>query len=243
GVTFAIGELTNKLWRCLSRKWQPKVTAIMESKNVDSISLATFFGKLQEHEMELQRVTLHEQTDENSHSRSQEVRSNDEESDSDIDDETISHLVNKFRKFLRKKGGFRKFHKEDVKDSIKKSKNPKDNTSCHECEKVGHMKYTCPTYLERIENRNKKDSWDIKATEAYIIWDEPEEDTTSTSTSEDEESSKMCLMVQNLNSCQESEQDESSEVNSSDSSSNSDYSPSYDILYGAYVEMHEELKK
>ncbi|KAF1872205.1 hypothetical protein Lal_00039367 [Lupinus albus] len=38
------------------------------------------------------------------------------------------------------------------------------------------------------------------------------------------------------------EQDKSSEVNSSDSSSNSDYSPSYDILYGAYVEMHEELK-
>ncbi|KAF1881732.1 hypothetical protein Lal_00032203, partial [Lupinus albus] len=50
-------------------------------------------------------------------------------------------------------------------------------------------------------------------------------------------------MAQNLNSCQESEQDESSEVNSSDSSSNSDNSPSYDILYGAYVEMHEELKK
>ncbi|KAF1883563.1 hypothetical protein Lal_00037529 [Lupinus albus] len=50
-------------------------------------------------------------------------------------------------------------------------------------------------------------------------------------------------MVQNLNSCQESEQDESSEVNSSDSSYNSDNSPSYDILYGAYVEMHEELKK
>ncbi|KAF1867863.1 hypothetical protein Lal_00012759 [Lupinus albus] len=92
------------------------------------------------------------------------------------------------------------------------------------------MKYTCPTYLKRIEHRNKKDSRDIKATEAYIIWDEPEEDTTSTSTSEDEESSKI-------------EQDESSEVNSSDSSSDFNNSPSYDILYGAYVEMHEELKK
>ncbi|KAF1894652.1 hypothetical protein Lal_00027029 [Lupinus albus] len=250
---FAIGELTNKVLRCLSRKWQPKVTAIMESKYVDSMSLATLFVKLQEHEMEIQRLTLHEQTNENvkrisfkatkSHSRSQEVRSDHEKSDSDIDDETVSHLVNKFRKFLRKKGGFRKFHKEDVKDSIKKSKNPKDNTSFHECGKVGHMKYTCPTYLKRIEHRNKKDYRDIKAIEAYIIWDEPEEDTTSTSTSEDEESSKICLVVQNLNSCQESEQDESSEVNSSDSSSNFDNSPSYDILYGAYVEMHEELKK
>ncbi|KAF1867885.1 hypothetical protein Lal_00012781 [Lupinus albus] len=123
---FDIGDLTNKVLRCLSRKWQPKVTAIMESKNVDSMSLATLFGKLQEHEMELQRLTLHEKTVENvkkisfkatkSHSRSQEVRSDHEESDFDIDDETVSQLVNKFRKFLRKKGGFRKFHKEDAKD-------------------------------------------------------------------------------------------------------------------------------
>ncbi|KAF1884068.1 hypothetical protein Lal_00013028 [Lupinus albus] len=105
------------------------------------------------------------------------------------------------------------------------------------------MKYTRPTYLKRIEQRNKKYSRDIKANDAYIIWDEPEEDTTSTSTSEDEESSKICLMDQNLNSIQESEQGESSEVNSSDSSSNSDNSPTYDILYGPYVEMYEELEK
>ncbi|KAF1867883.1 hypothetical protein Lal_00012779 [Lupinus albus] len=44
-------------------------------------------------------------------------------------------------------------------------------------------------------------------------------------------------------SCQEGEHDESSEVNSSYSSSNSDNSPMHDILYGAYYEMHEELKK
>ncbi|KAF1896036.1 hypothetical protein Lal_00033478 [Lupinus albus] len=91
----------------MQKKWQPKVTAIMESKDVDYMSLATLFGKLQEHEMELQRLTLHEQTDENK-SRSQEVRSDHEESDSDIDDETVFHLVNKFKKLLRKKGGFRR---------------------------------------------------------------------------------------------------------------------------------------
>ncbi|KAF1867922.1 hypothetical protein Lal_00042436 [Lupinus albus] len=44
-------------------------------------------------------------------------------------------------------------------------------------------------------------------------------------------------MGQNLNSCQLSEQNESSE------SYNSDDSPTYDIFYGVYFEMHEELKK
>ncbi|KAF1862526.1 hypothetical protein Lal_00024428, partial [Lupinus albus] len=99
----------------LDRKWKPKVTGIMESKDVYSMSLATLFGKLQEHEMELERLTLYEQTDKN---------------------------------------------------------------------------------IQRIS---------FKATK--------------------------------------SEQYESSEVNSYDSSSNSDNSPTYDILYSAFVEMHEELEK
>ncbi|KAF1877145.1 hypothetical protein Lal_00015806 [Lupinus albus] len=162
-----------------------------------------------------------------SHSRSQEERIDHEEYDSNIDEETISVLVNKFRKSLRKKGGFRKFHKENEKDSIKKSKYPKDKTTCHECGKVCHMRYTCPTYLKRVDCNNMEDSQDIQAKKTYIIWDALDEDTTSTNTLEDEELNKLCLMAQNLNSCQ---------VNSNDS-------PTYDILYGSYVEMHEELKK
>ncbi|KAF1864910.1 hypothetical protein Lal_00031875, partial [Lupinus albus] len=119
------------------------------------------------------------------------------------------------------------FLKEDTKDSIKKSKYPKDKTTCHECGKVGHMRYTCPTYLKRIEHKNKEYSWNIKAKKAYIIWDALKEVSISTSTTEDEESSKLCLMAQNLFLPR---------------NSNYDDSPTFDILYVAYVEMHEELK-
>jgi len=42
---------------------QPKVTAITESKDLSSMSLATLFGKLQEHEMELQRLDQNEESD------------------------------------------------------------------------------------------------------------------------------------------------------------------------------------
>ncbi|KAF1874055.1 hypothetical protein Lal_00041498 [Lupinus albus] len=95
-----------------------------------------------------------------------------------------------------RKGRFKKFHKEYA--------------TCHECGKVGHMRYTCPTYLKKIEHDNKKDSRDFKAKKAYITWDTPEEDITSTRA--DEESNKLCLMVQNLNSSRVIEQDESSEL-------------------------------
>ncbi|MDV3201140.1 MAG: hypothetical protein Q8877_03010, partial [Sweet potato little leaf phytoplasma] len=38
-------------------------TAIMESKDMDTMELATLFGKLQEHEMELSRLGIHEESD------------------------------------------------------------------------------------------------------------------------------------------------------------------------------------
>ena len=63
GKTFQNEDLVNKVLRCLNREWQPKVTAITESQDLSSMSLATLFGKLQEHEMELLRLNQHEETD------------------------------------------------------------------------------------------------------------------------------------------------------------------------------------
>ncbi|KAF1867990.1 hypothetical protein Lal_00042384 [Lupinus albus] len=60
--SFDKGELTNKVLRCLDRNWQPKLTVIMESKDLHSMPLETLFGKFQEHEMELCRLTLHEES-------------------------------------------------------------------------------------------------------------------------------------------------------------------------------------
>ncbi|MCI61068.1 hypothetical protein A2U01_0082324, partial [Trifolium medium] len=39
---------TNKIIRCLSREWQPKVTAIKEANNLNTLDLTTLFGKLEE---------------------------------------------------------------------------------------------------------------------------------------------------------------------------------------------------
>ncbi|KAF1894470.1 hypothetical protein Lal_00043412 [Lupinus albus] len=108
--SFARGELTNKVLRCLDRKWQPRVTAIVESKDLDSMPLATLFGKLQEHEMELGRLTMHEDSDwkkknitlKATTSKSKEEKDNDE-SVSDLDDETTNLLVRKFSKFIKRK--------------------------------------------------------------------------------------------------------------------------------------------
>ena len=60
GKIFPNEDLINKVLRCLSRERQPKVTAIAESRDLTNMSLATLFGNLQEHKMELMRLNQHE---------------------------------------------------------------------------------------------------------------------------------------------------------------------------------------
>nr|KYP59432.1 hypothetical protein KK1_014868 [Cajanus cajan] len=54
GRKFEKEELNLKVLQCLDRSWQTKVTAIEESKDLTSLTLATLFGKLREHERKLQ---------------------------------------------------------------------------------------------------------------------------------------------------------------------------------------------
>uniref|UniRef100_A0A151UDG5 Retrovirus-related Pol polyprotein from transposon TNT 1-94 n=1 Tax=Cajanus cajan TaxID=3821 RepID=A0A151UDG5_CAJCA len=63
GKVFPNEDLINKVLRCLSREWQPKVTVIAESKDLTTMSLASLFGKLQEHDMELMRLSQNENSD------------------------------------------------------------------------------------------------------------------------------------------------------------------------------------
>ena len=56
GKKFQNEDLINQVLRCLSREWKLKATAITESRDLSNMSLATLFGKLQEHNMELLRL-------------------------------------------------------------------------------------------------------------------------------------------------------------------------------------------
>ena len=62
GNPISNGIPTNKVLRCLTRNWQPKVTAIKEANNLTTLDLTTLFGKLEEHEQELNYLGKHERT-------------------------------------------------------------------------------------------------------------------------------------------------------------------------------------
>ena len=58
GKKFDEEELNIKVLKCLNRTWQPKVTAISESKDLTSMTVASLFDKLREHEIEIQRLVV-----------------------------------------------------------------------------------------------------------------------------------------------------------------------------------------
>ena len=63
GKKFGEEELNIKVLKCLDRTWQPKVTAISESKDLTLMTVASLFGKLREHEIEIQRLDVQESED------------------------------------------------------------------------------------------------------------------------------------------------------------------------------------
>ena len=49
-------ELNIKVLKCLDRSWQPKVTAISETRYLSTLTTTALFGELREHEIEMQKL-------------------------------------------------------------------------------------------------------------------------------------------------------------------------------------------
>jgi len=54
-------DCTNKVLRCMTRDWQPKVTAIKESQNLNTLGITTLFWNLNEHEHEILQLKASEE--------------------------------------------------------------------------------------------------------------------------------------------------------------------------------------
>ena len=89
-------KIVRKILRSLTKNFRPKVTAITESKDVDSIPVDELVGSLQSYELDLPKT---------SKSKSMALKSVDDVEVSGFDDELsateIAYLVKNFRNFLR----------------------------------------------------------------------------------------------------------------------------------------------
>ena len=85
-------KIVRKILRSLTEDFKPKVTAITESKDVDSIPVDELVGSLQSYELDLPKT---------SKSKSMTLESVDDVDVGGFDDELSAYLAKNFRNFLR----------------------------------------------------------------------------------------------------------------------------------------------
>ncbi|KAL5130909.1 hypothetical protein HKD37_12G033893 [Glycine soja] len=133
---------------------QPKVTAISESKDLSSMSLATLFGKLKEHEMELQRLNQNEETGKRKRSIALKASSSmqEEEEEESNDEEDFLLFVKKFHKFIK----YRRMERCHNFNNGKRSQEVSPTLKCYKCNQPGHIKANYPSNESWPEKNEKK---------------------------------------------------------------------------------------
>ncbi|XP_061355796.1 uncharacterized protein LOC133300292, partial [Gastrolobium bilobum] len=219
------------------------------------MDLATLFGKLQEYEMELTRITLKEQAIKKSKgialkastpSKEKDEEKEDGDSENDLDEDEMSLFIKKygkfFKKFFSKKSAFplRRRSKDEGSSQL--------TITCYECGKIGHYKSDFPNIQkkDKYEKKQGKDRKNFK--KAYLAWD----DESSSSDDGSKEGANLCFMqdgrppeksskgTQHICLMANEDKNESeTEVNSSCST----ISPSYNELSDMFEEMHNETLK
>ncbi|XP_068486521.1 two-component response regulator ORR26-like [Phaseolus vulgaris] len=150
----------------------------------------SLFGKLREHELEINRLNIQESEDK--HVRNIALKTakhkNNHVSSDESEGETLSLLSKKFIKFLKK--NHNKDSNKERYDNKKTSDFNANNYTCYGCGEQGHIKVECPNKEKKSSKKEKKE----KSKSAYIAWDENDISLSSASSSEDEEAN-MCLMA------------------------------------------------
>ena len=144
-----------------SPTWQPTVTAISESKDLTSLTTTSLFGKLREHELEMNRLNVQES--EEKHVRSITLKASKhkskQESSDESEEENLSLLSKKFSRFLNRNHNT-KANKEKY-GNKKTSDFNSNNYTCFGCGEQGHIKQIAQTKKAMKRNqatRRKRES-------------------------------------------------------------------------------------
>jgi len=212
--SYVASNHVSKILRSLPARWRPKVAAIEEAKDLNTLSVEDLVSSLKVHEISLNE---HESAKKSksialpSKGKSSkalkviesEDKSPDEDSNEDPTEKMamlsnkLEYLARKNKKFLSKIGGYKSSKKED-------------QNGCFNCKKPGHFIADCPDLQkEKSKDKSKKSSFNIRKFRKQIkkslmaTW----EDLDSESGSEKEEAEESAKVAMRLVATETSEAD------------------------------------
>ncbi|XP_022633262.1 zinc finger CCHC-type and RNA-binding motif-containing protein 1-like [Vigna radiata var. radiata] len=162
--------------------------------------MATLFGKLGEHELELGRLEEEEEIEEKKSialkgTSKKATKSLEPEVDLETkihDKELMSMVVRKFNRFMKNKSSTTNYA-----GPVKGKKNSRTNVvQCYECGREGHIKPDCPYQkIKQKGSRKFPQEKGRKQKSAYIAWENSDYDFSSDEDCIIEEESNICFMV------------------------------------------------
>ena len=143
GQTYSNHQVIKKVLSSLPKSWEPKVTAIEESKDLNTLQLDELLGSLITYELKQKH---NEEKDEaikvDVKKKGVALKSTqasvDDESSEEID-EDIAMLSRRIQRFMKRRSG-----NQGKKRSFRRGDDQKGHIICYECRKPGHTKYECP---------------------------------------------------------------------------------------------------
>ena len=186
GKSYTNGEMVRKILRSLPKGWQPKVTAIQEAKDLNTLELDELMGSLMTHE-----ITMKSHDDHDKKKKGIAFKSSikeEETSDEDDDDEEFAMMAKRFKRFFRKGGQRFNQRRDDFKKNSKEVPQKKEQIICYECKKPGHIKAECPKLRKFSKDKKKGKKAMIAA------WGESESESSSDE-ERDSEVANLCFMA------------------------------------------------
>ncbi|KAK2423877.1 gag-protease polyprotein [Trifolium repens] len=200
---YTTSDHVRKILRSLPSRWRPKVTAIQEAKDLDTLGLEELISSLMSHEIELssdepqkklKSVALPSISVSSKALKAKVAESEAEESFIDdqedgSDDDVFALLSKKFQQWSVRKG--KNFPSRGFGSRNNTSKEKKDDTkNCLNCHKPGHFMADCPELNSK--GKGRKSTIKNKAKKSLMAtW----EDINELSEDEDSEEANLALMA------------------------------------------------
>ncbi|KAK2967005.1 hypothetical protein RJ640_003361 [Escallonia rubra] len=203
GKIYPEKEVVRKVLRSLPKRWEAKLTAIQEAKDLNVLKLEELVGSLMTHEITMKIHDEEETTSKKKNLALKAETSHEPAESSDDSDPEMALITRRFKKFLASKrdGKIRRNPTNQSHQRNNSDWNVKENSyACYECGRTGHIKKYCPQLKNKTASSNSRNFKEkkFKSRKALLTWDDSDE--SDKETSEDDDVAQLCFMAKDDNS-------------------------------------------